>query len=47
LNSTFHHLPDQGFQLVFHGRTLRPEKFLRPQVPARKIYSSSWPVSCR
>ena len=23
VNSALHHLPDQGFQLIFHGRTLR------------------------
>jgi hypothetical protein len=23
LDPAFHHLPDQGFQLIFHGRTLR------------------------
>jgi len=27
LNAAFHHLPDQGLELIFHVRTLRPENF--------------------
>jgi hypothetical protein len=35
MNPALHHLPDQGFQLIFHGRTL-PTKIvygrkLRPE----------------
>jgi hypothetical protein len=34
MNPALHHLPDQGFQLVFHGRTLPHENCLRPEAPA-------------
>jgi hypothetical protein len=31
MNSTFHHLPDKGFQLIFQGCTLRARSCLRPK----------------
>lgn len=41
-DTAVHHLSDEGFELIFQGRTLRKDA---PGLPAWPLQASSWPVN--